>query len=511
MKKKQNRTAVMQWIVPITVLLLIVIVLLINFSYSAKEDAKEIVEQSLLNTADQYAARVHTELEAMTKAGEPISATVVQYWNRYRDDQFIIQMLENLKQYTSAYMVILSDLEGKAVTDTGEKEDISGETFFAGASLTGQKYIYAKEGVRDRAAIISGMPVRSKEKTVGYLFMFYPEERFRNLIRKVEFDNLGFYAIVTEDGTIIEGVGTPTKFLEGDNILDTLSKSNIYEGNFEKTKLRFSKLSSGIVGAEYQGERRTIVYAPFEINTWHMLIGVNQSYVDELKIKESAATHSMIWKLVAALGIFIGLVMVINIVSKIHSDERGRILENKADTDLLTELNNKLATERKIKEYMEECRKKPELSKALMFVFDVDNFKKINDTMGHAFGDEVLRNIGLELKSEFRVSDILGRTGGDEFMVFLKDVKDNQVVTREVERMERLFKDFKAGEYVKYSVTASIGCALFPQDADNFEDLYKAADKALYKAKKRGKNQIAMYTEADASIDLEEEKRKSRT
>ena len=96
-------------------------------------------------------------------------------------------------------------------------------------------------------------------------------------------------------------------------------------------------------------------------------------------------------------------------------------------------------------------------------------------------------------------------------MVFLKNIKDEETIRREVGRMERFFYNFKAGEYVKYSVTASIGCAVFPRDADNFEDLYKAADKAVYKAKRRGKNQIALYTEEDAGIDLEAEKRKSRS
>ena len=91
------------------------------------------------------------------------------------------------------------------------------------------------------------------------------------------------------------------------------------------------------------------------------------------------------------------------------------MLEDKADTDLLTDLNNKMATERKIREYMEKYPDK----QGVLFVLDVDNFKKINDTMGHAFGDEVLRSLAVRLQSMFRATDIVGRTGGDEFMVFL--------------------------------------------------------------------------------------------
>ena len=131
-----------------------------------------------------------------------------------------------------------------------------------------------------------------------------------------------------------------------------------------------------------------------------------------------------------------------------------------------------------------------------MFILDIDNFKKINDTMGHAFGDTLLKTLGKEIKTEFRMTDIIGRTGGDEFMVFLKDVTDDLIIEREANRITRFFHDFKAGgEYVKYSASASIGAAIFPDDAKNFKDLYMAADQALYKAKKRGKNQLAFYNE----------------
>lgn len=506
-KENKNKSVITQWLIPVLVLLFIVVLLLINFSISTRKEAKENVEEHLLNVTEQYASKVHMELDGMTKAGLPLSSMLPEFWDRFHDKEFVTKMLLELQQNSAAYMVVAADLEGNAITESGYSRNISSEDFFQQASSVSQKYIYTEEGLRERDAVISAIPIQKQKNTIGYLFLFYPEERFRDLIRKVEFDNLSFYAIVTEDGSIIEGVGTPTAFLGEENLLDILQKSVIYEDSFEKTKLRLSKLSSGIIGAAYQGERRKIVYAPFEINTWHMVIGVNQSYVDREEENESSMTHAMIWKLVAALGIFFGMIMVMNIISKIRTEERGRMLENKADTDLLTELNNKIATERKIREYMKEqpgqC--------AMMFVLDVDNFKKINDTMGHAFGDEVLRTLGLRLKSEFRVSDIIGRTGGDEFIIFLKNIKDKETVAREVAQVERLFKDFKAGEYVKYSVTASIGCALYPSDADSFEDLYKAADKALYKAKRRGKNQIALYTEEDASIDLEAEKRKSRS
>ncbi|MEG1847550.1 MAG: GGDEF domain-containing protein, partial [Lachnospiraceae bacterium] len=140
---------------------------------------------------------------------------------------------------------------------------------------------------------------------------------------------------------------------------------------------------------------------------------------------------------------------------------------------------------------------------ALLFLIDIDNFKKINDTMGHAFGDEVLKTIGAKLKMEFRKSDICGRVGGDEMLIFLKDIEDGRLQC-EAERVIAIYKNFGVGEYVKYTVTASIGAAVYSRDGKTFEELYKAADQALYRAKRNGKNQLMFYKKGNAENEQEE-------
>ena len=190
----------------------------------------------------------------------------------------------------------------------------------------------------------------------------------------------------------------------------------------------------------------------------------------------------LIVKISISIAAALIVITVINVLVRIKASEHSKVLEDKADTDLLTDLNNKMATERKIREYM-----------GVLFVLDVDNFKKINDTMGHAFGDEVLRNLAVRLQSMFRATDIVGRTGGDEFMVFLKDIRDITMIEREGKKIEQFFHQFEVGEYVKYSVTASVGAAVFPGDGNTFENLYKSADNALYVSKRHGKNQLTFY------------------
>ena len=96
---------------------------------------------------------------------------------------------------------------------------------------------------------------------------------------------------------------------------------------------------------------------------------------------------------------------------------------------------------------------------------------------------------------------MVGRTGGDEFTIFLKNLKDDSTTIRESQKLINFFRSFQVGEYVKYSATASIGAAVFPEDGKDFESMYKAADQALYKAKKRGKNQLAFYDDRDRKTE----------
>ena len=126
-------------------------------------------------------------------------------------------------------------------------------------------------------------------------------------------------------------------------------------------------------------------------------------------------------------------------------------------------------------------------------MLDVDNFKQINDTYGHLVGDEVLHHIGEELKRCFRKYDVVGRVGGDEFLVFMKGIPGLEIAKKGAAKILKIFVE---NENALRSVSASIGVALYPRDGQNFKNLYQKADEALYRAKQTGKNRYFL------SIDL---------
>ncbi|SDM60013.1 EAL domain-containing protein [Bacillus sp. OK048] len=147
-------------------------------------------------------------------------------------------------------------------------------------------------------------------------------------------------------------------------------------------------------------------------------------------------------------------------------------------------------------------RKLPK-SKLSIFFIDLDNFKQINDQWGHDAGDLVLKEAAKRIQSVIRPADIAARIGGDEFVVMLKDVQDEQYATTIVQRMIEQFQTpIKDGEQ-EYTLTCSIGVAHYPDHGESPEDLIKNADTALYYVKERGKNDFMVFNQLMEHQSLE--------
>jgi diguanylate cyclase (GGDEF)-like protein len=130
---------------------------------------------------------------------------------------------------------------------------------------------------------------------------------------------------------------------------------------------------------------------------------------------------------------------------------------------------------------------------AVLFV-DLDDFKNINDTLGHAAGDDLLHEAALRLKSIVRPTDDVVRLGGDEFTAILKQVDSQDDVARFAERIvAALGEPFILSGMSTHVVRASIGISMFPQDGSDGETLLKHADVAMYAAKANGKGTFAFY------------------
>ena len=159
-----------------------------------------------------------------------------------------------------------------------------------------------------------------------------------------------------------------------------------------------------------------------------------------------------------------------------QKSKEERLIE-KSSTDAMTGALNREATEARIEKRLSDDQK------GFLFLLDIDNFKEINDTRGHMIGDQILIDLVQLLKSEFRQNDVIGRLGGDEFMVFMNQTQDPQAAIQKASHILNRLAVEKAGAF-----SVSIGIASAPLDGTTYDQLYDAADKAMYQAKRQGKN-----------------------
>lgn len=168
----------------------------------------------------------------------------------------------------------------------------------------------------------------------------------------------------------------------------------------------------------------------------------------------------------------------------------------KAQKDFLTGLFNRAAFQELAQKSIDESKENSGISAFL--IIDIDNFKKINDTYGHMYGDVVLKHIAEKLESIFRSNDILGRLGGDEMTVFMTNIPSAEIALKKGFEICKVLGKWKAEEG-KLPLTCSVGVAVTPEHGHTLEKLYHNADMALYKAKRLGKNRCCLYGEKTSS------------
>ena len=169
---------------------------------------------------------------------------------------------------------------------------------------------------------------------------------------------------------------------------------------------------------------------------------------------------------------------------------REQALKVRAETDELTGLYNRSTGTNLINQFLALNNYSEEASAFL--ILDLDNFKEVNDKLLHKTGDKALQDVAKIISSTFRKNDIVFRLGGDEFIIFMKNIKGTIVEEKAKTLINQLNLTYTRDEK-RVSISASIGISFFPKDGSTFSNLYTKADSALYKAKESGKSTFCYY------------------
>ena len=337
------------------------------------------------------------------------------------------------------------DVGLRAVRDNGEAIDVRIQGRVA-REPDGELVLYAV--VSDVTAELRDQRERS-----------WQNERYRllsEMTHKMSFD------YDSDSDTVLLYMDRTGKGMEAQVIphyLETLSETRgkiIHPGSMDDVRRMFQHARSGAneVSAEYQADYFGKGYAWYRANLFvaHDVAGV--------------------WHLV-------GLIENID-------DEHD--LRFRAENDATTGLSNHTATQDLVASALADASVRRH---SVCVALDIDDFKQVNDTYGHIEGDTLLHEVGKVLRSSFRESDVLGRVGGDEFLLLLKNI-DLEVALDKLEQVKRQLAAVKVGSQRK-ALSVSMGVYV-PEDDDlAYRDVFVKADEALYRAKRSGKNRICVH------------------
>ena len=185
-------------------------------------------------------------------------------------------------------------------------------------------------------------------------------------------------------------------------------------------------------------------------------------------------------------------IKVVGVIADIDADKRHQQqLLDQASKDALTGLLNRSTLQARVEAHLMDS-----IGPHALMIMDLDGFKSINDCFGHMCGDAVLSDAAAALRRVFRRGDVLGRIGGDEFLIFLPDVGSRETAGRKAAELLAAIAGISVGDAARLS--CSVGVAMAPADATDYDQLYHLADQALYQVKKGGKGSYAFSQDGAA-------------
>ena len=307
-----------------------------------------------------------------------------------------------------------------------------------------------------------------------------------NLIHSIkEYTKLENVGIIDKNGESHYDNAVKNKdFLASESIYSYFAEYNVLSpDDLQSLKQKFIKQEKGYMTLNNNNKTSYMAYYPLKINDWIMCYNIDTDVAQESYTFIIYAEY-----LLFALFVF-ALVILLFTIYKVNNKHQKRLLEF-ARIDALTGIKNKETLQNEISTYL-----KNDSSQQLgaLFMIDVDNFKTVNDLNGHVIGDEVLKNFGSILKESFTIEDIVGRAGGDEFIVFVKDIQEHGNAINKAQEICQKIRNIEIDNF-KGTISCSIGIAFYPEHGTTFKGLYNLADQALYQTKNQGRNGYTCYT-----------------
>lgn len=463
--------------------LLMVASILISFYY-VNERANDSARKTIQDYVEGQKVHLQSMMDIQYKCLEAAARSVGRQDELLAADN--IELIKDLQELCGFEQTALMDVEGQCTYDNGIQKSVAQREYFKQA-MSGNRTLSepVQSMVDGDERVILCVPVYHGKEIMGVLGGSYNMEGLSSILLDDIYEEDGLCMIASADGTLAFADGNMTLSDMGEDwqLFEMDEAAEFLEGSSDEMKEDFQEQKPGCFKIQKGDEDCYLVYEPLEISDWVIC------YIVPVEKAQESYSFILQFEVIVSTVLAVGILLILFDTWWISSKEKKRLIIS-ASTDALTGVSNKKHTEEEINLWLKEA---PKDAMQVFFMLDLDDFKSINDVYGHPIGDEALREMGRLLMQEFRDEDIVGRVGGDEFAVLMKNVKDSEVIRYRAEKLCAHLREVRIKEAESCRLKCSIGISYAPKDGMSYIELYEHADEALYKAKKGGKNGFVFY------------------
>ena len=474
MKNKyfEQKNFVKNYIYAITIFIITLVIGISIFFNVVQSSIEKNSRETLITNVTQQSEHLNTILNINYSYLNVLAQELSKSEDLFSESN--ISLIKAFMENTDLNRTAIIDSDGNALYDNNVVKNVAHRRYFK-ESMQGKQSLSdpLESSVDQQTRVILSVPIYKNNQVIGVVGGSYNVTKLGNMLFDDLFDGQGKSFIVDQDGNLI----TRDKKYEKKHNIKTID--NLFDICDEKeVKTDFNQQESDLIQIQTEKNKSLyLAYSPLKINDWMIC------YIVPVHVAQESYTFIKHYE--TLLATFLGLIVLSLMIYLAHSNSReNKYLIHLSEIDPLTSVFNKETTQKlidqKLKNHEHFC----------FLILDVDDFKSVNDNYGHAVGDKVLKNLSDLFKNHFRQTDIVGRIGGDEFIIL---IEDEIIAESRIQSLLKKVNELKIEELQDFKLSISVGMAFAPSNGTTFMELYRHADHALYQTKRTGKNDYKIY------------------
>ena len=468
----EQKNFVKNYIYAITIFIITLVIGISIFFNVVQSSIEKNSRETLITNVTQQSEHLNTILNINYSYLNVLAQELSKSEDLFSENN--ISLIKAFMENTDLNRTAIIDSDGNALYDNNVVKNVAHRRYFK-ESMQGKQSLSdpLESSVDQQTRVILSVPIYKNNQVVGVVGGSYNVTKLGNMLFDDLFDGQGKSFIVDQDGNLI----TRDKKYEKKHNIKTID--NLFDICDEKeVKTDFNQQESDLIQIQTKKNKSLyLAYSPLKINDWMIC------YIVPVHVAQESYTFIKHYE--TLLATFLGLIVLSLMIYLAHSNSReNKYLIHLSEIDPLTSVFNKETTQKlidqKLKNHEHFC----------FLILDVDDFKSVNDNYGHAVGDKVLKNLSDLFKNHFRQTDIVGRIGGDEFIIL---IEDEHIAESRIQSLLKKVNALKIEELQDFKLSISVGMAFAPSNGTTFMELYRHADHALYQTKRTGKNDYKIY------------------